>query len=367
MPIRLPAIGLLVLLILLCGSCAVSEPNDTPPPRLAHHSDGGFTNPYQGAIDKTLFSYLKMRYFGDTPFAENRKDAHRVPIEANANRGLAADPDTPQVSWLGHSTFLIQYRGLRILTDPVLSDRASPFSFMGPKRLVARPIGTTELPAIDYVIISHNHYDHLDTATIQALGNQPKYLVPLKLRQWLIDRGIDGAQITEHDWWDSVQFDQLTITATPSQHWSGRGLFDRMETLWASWHIAIDDFSLWFAGDTGYNPYQFREIGERWQGVDLALIPIGAYAPRWFMKSAHINPEEAVQIHRDVRSRFSIGMHWGTFQLTAEPMLEPVQRLQTTLSRQQLPAEAFVTLAIGETRRLPRRPAPPLAAASPLR
>ena len=140
------------------------------------------------------------------------------------------------------------------------------------------------------MVISHNHYDHLDRKTIRILGNEPRYLVPLKLSQWFTDLDIEAARVIEFDWWDSQRVAGINITATPSQHWSGRGLFDRNETLWASWLIEFGDFNVWFGGDTGYNEVQFKEIGERWNDIDLALIPIGAYAPRWFMMTSHVNP-----------------------------------------------------------------------------
>ena len=181
------------------------------------------------------------------------------------------------------------------------------------------------------------------------LANAPTYLVPLGLKQWFVDVGIDPAKVIELDWWQTFRTDRVTFTATPSQHWSGRGLFDREQTLWAAWHIDIEDFSVWFAGDTGYNDFQFKAVAERWGGVDLALIPIGSYAPRWFMQKHHVNPEEAIRIHQDVNARLSIGMHWGTFQLSAEPMMEPRQRLQQLIAENGLSRGEFVTLAIGES------------------
>ena len=348
------------LLFTVCIShlsgCRTTVPDDaqTAP---AHHTEDGFRNLYIESIDKGPIGFIKMKYFGDEPFADHPSEAYRVPI-ANAELGTIQIPgESAQLTWLGHSSFLIQYAGKNVLTDPILSQRASPVSFAGPKRLVAMPITLEDLPAIDVVVISHNHYDHLDSDTIGALGDHPMYLVPLGLRAWFVDLGINPERVVEMDWWDSWQSEHIIATATPSQHWSARGLFDRFETLWAAWHVSIGDFSFWFGGDTGYNPVQFKEVGERWPDIDLGLIPIGAYAPRWFMAQQHVGPEEALQIHRDIGAARSVGMHWGTFQLSAEPSLEPAERLALILQESELPADSFDTMSVGETRRY--GPAPP--------
>jgi len=336
---------LITFALLSCKNTELNVANSRP----AHHTDTGFRNLYIEPIDKGPFTFMKMKYFGDEPFADQEQQAHQVPIAKPDMATLAMPNKQPQITWLGHSTFLIQHQGINILTDPILSQRASLVDFAGPKRLVALPIRYQDLPPIDYVIISHNHYDHLDARSIELLGNAPIYLVPLRLKNWFIGEGIDPARILEFDWWDSMAMKGMTATATPSQHWSARGLFDRFETLWAAWHLQLDDFSLWFAGDTGYNATQFKEIGQRWQNIDIALIPIGAYGPRWFMEAQHVDPEQAVRIHNDVGARLSIGMHWGTFQLTSEPILEPVQRLDAAVNSGMLSSGNFITLAIGET------------------
>lgn len=317
----------------------------------AHHTENGFKNLYIEPIDKGPFGYLKMKYFGDKPFADHPAEAHQVPIASPDKQAVLQPGSTPQVSWLGHSTFLIQYQGVNVLTDPILSERASPVSFAGPERLVDMPIKYSDLPEIHYVIISHNHYDHLDGETIEMLGNKPFYLVPLGLKEWLVDAGINPDRVEEMDWWDEFKNrpSRLTFTATPCQHWSARGLFDRYKTLWSAWHIQMDDFTIWFGGDTGYNEIQFKEIGERWGGVDLGLIPIGAYAPRWFMKAQHVDPDEAILIHQDIKAKKSIGMHWGTFQLSAEPMMEPVERIEQAVAEGRIKADEFITMSVGET------------------
>jgi N-acyl-phosphatidylethanolamine-hydrolysing phospholipase D len=338
------ALCFLLLSQLSCTS-VLSETLNRP----AHHTENGFKNPYTGPITKGPIGFLKMRFFGDDPFADHEAEADKMPIAQPQYQDILSPPEAPQVTWLGHSTFLIQYKGKAILTDPMLSERASPVSFAGPKRLVATPITYADLPAIDYIVISHNHYEHLDLETLEQLGDSPVILVPLKLKEWFESAGLNASRVLEFDWWDQANFGAVSFVATPSQHWSARGLFDRNETLWAAWHIQIEDFSVWFGGDTGYNEVQFKEIGAKFGEVDLGLIPIGAYAPRWFMAQQHIDPEEAVVVHQDIRAKRSIGMHWGTFQLSAEPMFEPQVRLAQAVQEHGLKPDEFVTLAIGET------------------
>ncbi len=349
MPLLVIALLTLALISSMSGCRTVETTGAQLSP--AHHTEDGFRNLYIDPIDKGPFGFIKMKYFGDEPFADHPSEAYRVPIATPDIPALRNPGSAAQVTWLGHSTFLIQYAGVNVLTDPILSQRASPISFAGPERLVEMPITLDDLPPIDIVVISHNHYDHLDSHTIKSLGDTPIYLVPLGLRAWFIDQGIGAARVQEMDWWDTAQHGTVIATATPSQHWSARGLFDRFETLWAAWHVAIDDFSFWFGGDTGYNPVQFKEVGERWPDIDLGLIPIGAYAPRWFMAQQHVSPEEAIQIHRDIGATQSIGMHWGTFQLSAEPIMEPAERLASGIASSELPGDSFDTMSVGETRR----------------
>lgn len=342
----------------LCGAllmlAGVMMERTTAAGRPAHHTEDGFRNPHLTPIKRSFFSYWRMRLFGDEPFADYDSNVHKVPVVKKI-ADLKKPARSLRFTWLGHASFLIQNGGTNILTDPHLSARASPFSFMGPKRLVARPVTLKDLPKIDYVLISHNHYDHLDADTIAKLGNGPQYLVPLKLKPWFVANGISPDRVHEFDWWDKRTFGGIEVTATPLQHWSARGMFDRYQTLWAGWHVAIGGFSFWFAGDTGYYAELFREIGKRFGGVDLGLIPIGGYAPRWFMKRHHVNPEEAVAIHNDIKSKYSIGMHWGTFRLTAEPIDEPVSRLEKAKQDGLVNAGKFATMAIGETRILDPR------------
>jgi N-acyl-phosphatidylethanolamine-hydrolysing phospholipase D len=337
-----------ISLIFFLSSCKTVETTSSKA-LPAHHTKDGFKNLYVDTVGKSPFSFLKMKFFGDEPFADQESEAHLVEVVAPDMENILKPGSSPLVTWVGHSTFLIQYQGINVLTDPIFSERASPVGFAGPKRLVAMPLAIEELPPIDLVIISHNHYDHLDIVSVTALGEYTKFLVPLKLKDWFVEQGVSAEQVIEFDWWDQHEFSEVTVSATPSQHWSARGLFDRNKTLWAAWHVKIAEFTFWFAGDTGYNPIQFKEIGERFKSIDLGLIPVGAYAPEWFMGPQHVNPEQALSIHLDVGASKSIGMHWGTFQLTAEPIMQPKERLAAALAENEIDNATFEVLAIGQT------------------
>ena len=253
-----------------------------------------------------------------------------------------------EVIWVGQSTLLVNHAGVNVLTDPVFADRASPFRFAGPKRISKLPFKVSDLPPIDVVVISHNHYDHLDKGAIIDLSRlQPdvQFYVPLGLKRVLESWG--AKNVTEMDWWEEVMHGELRITATPVKHWSSRSPFDRNKSLWAGYYISWDDFSFYFAGDTGYSD-DFVETRKRLGVPDLAAIPIGAYEPRDFMKDAHINPEEAVQILKDVGAAKAVPVHWGTFKLTLEPMAEPPARLRAALDKAQLKGQDFTILKHGE-------------------
>ena len=320
-----------------------------------HHTDKGFRNLYV-SIDKGLSEVLKMR-FGDMEWTDPSEEAPLVPRQSVDPAALKQpNQGVPQYTWIGHSTFLIQYRGLNILTDPIFSERASPVSFAGPKRYTPPALSPSDLPRIDVVVISHNHYDHLDLPSLKELGPEVTYVVPLKNRELLESVGL--TKIHELDWHESVEFKDVTIHATPSQHWSARGLFDRKDALWAAFVLEWDDHKVFFGGDTGYTKELFTDIGERYGPFDASLIPIGAYEPRWFMKAAHVNPVEAVAIHQDIKSKWSLGIHWGTFPLTAESPLSPLKNLKEALNDAGVANEAFTTLALGETRQAPRGKSP---------
>lgn len=248
--------------------------------------------------------------------------------------------------WIGHSTFLIKKNNLIILTDPVFSERASPFKRLGPKRLIPPAILLNELPKIDVVTISHNHYDHLDIRSLKKLSKlNPNliFLIPKGDIDIFNKKNIDN--VKEFVWWEEISIDDFIFTFTPVQHWSARGLFDRNESLWGGWFIKSTDYSLYHAGDTGYSN-DFIETQKRLGSPKYAFLPIGAYDPEWFMSASHVNPEDSIRIMKDLGAEFSFGMHWGTFTLTAEDTLEPPQRLKEALNNDKL--DNFITLKPGE-------------------
>jgi L-ascorbate metabolism protein UlaG (beta-lactamase superfamily) len=254
----------------------------------------------------------------------------------NDGATLRANGTHPTVTWVGHSTFLVQLDGVNILTDPHWGERASPVDFAGPRRLVPPGLAFADLPPIHAVVISHDHYDHLDTDTVDRLAREhaPRFFVPLGLRAWLGARGI--TDVVELDWWGSVAYRGLVFTCTPAQHSSGRGLTDQYLRLWASWVVQGGEGGtkrFFFAGDTGYDA-RLKAIGDRFGPFDLAAIPIGGYRAYPRGHPNHVNPEEAIQFYEDVRGRLLVPMHWGTFDLNREPFAEPPDRLlQEALAR----------------------------------
>lgn len=252
-----------------------------------------------------------------------------------------------RITFVNHSTFLIQVDGINIITDPVWSERVSPFTFTGPKRM--RPPGITfeELPKIDLVLLSHNHYDHLDIATLKRIHDKynPQYIVPLGVSAYLRRKKIE--LVRELDWWQTATFGtNFTIEAVPAQHFSGRGTLDRDRTLWCGYAIHGDHGNIYFAGDTGYNPDTFKEIGQRTKPT-IAIIPIGAFKPEWFMSPIHCSPGEAVEIFKDLGSPQSIASHFGTFPLADDGLDDPIIGLRTALNVNGIPEDRFVVLNEG--------------------
>src|SRR5690349_3076393 len=228
-------------------------------------------------------------------------------------RPLTHFKDGIRVTFVNHSTFLIQVDGVNILTDPVWSKRVSPYTWIGPKRMRPPGIRFEDLPRIHLVLLTHNHYDHLDIQTMRMVfgGHHPRIVTPLGVKKFLDDQYIAGA--VETDWWQEVDgVNGLKVQAVPAQHFSGRGLTDRDATLWCGYVIRSTAGNIYFAGDTGYNPTTFREIGVKCGPIKLSLLPIGAYKPAWFMAPIHVSPEESVKIHMETKSRTSIAMHFGT-------------------------------------------------------
>jgi L-ascorbate metabolism protein UlaG (beta-lactamase superfamily) len=285
-------------------------------------------------------------------------NGYAFPVDHPDVDWIKANHSENTLTWIGHASSLLQISGTNILTDPVFSERASPFSFAGPKRRVPPGLTPAELPHIDVVVISHSHYDHLDVASVKTLNDQaggpPLFLVPLGIKAWLANEGITNTQ--ELDWGDHTRAAGLDFWFVPSSHWSARSLTDRNETLWGGWVVktpphAAHPYSVYFAGDTGYS-HDSKRIGAAFGCFDLALIPIGAYAPRWFMGPQHVDPQQAVQIFEDIHAKKAIGIHWGTFELTDEPLDEPPQKLAEATHAAGLPDDAFTVLHHGEMIRL---------------
>ena len=267
-----------------------------------------------------------------------------------------AAPDELRITWVGHSTFLIQFGSLNVLTDPHWNRRASPVQFAGPLRFVPPGISWENLPPIDAVLLSHDHYDHLDDGTVRRLhrtfGSAITWYSPLGYRAWMRRRGI--RRLVELDWWGEATLagpgGSLRVIALPCQHWTRRSPFGRSGRLWASWAILADGGpAVYFGGDSGYFP-EYGEIGRHVGAFDALLLPIGAYEPRWFMRPVHMNPEEAVQAYLDLGGTGTmIGMHWGTWRLTDEDPLEPPVRTRSAWAAAGLPPERLWIPRHGET------------------
>ena len=254
------------------------------------------------------------------------------------------DQDTPSITWVGHATWLVCMAGHRVVTDPVWS------TSIGPGIVRNVPPGLTlEQARPTVVLVSHNHRDHLDAPTVARIGGEAIYVVPEGLGQFFRKRGF--AQVIELGWWQSTALGALNITFVPSQHWSQRGPLDRNETLWGGFVVEGDGRKVYFAGDTAYFG-GFRSIGERFAGIDAALLPIGAYDPAWFMRRQHMNPDDAVAAFRDLGARLLCAMHWGTFKLTDEPLDEPPELLENARQREGIARDDVWVAAIGQTRQL---------------
>jgi L-ascorbate metabolism protein UlaG (beta-lactamase superfamily) len=276
----------------------------------------------------------------------------RLPHAKADAAALRANATQPTLTWIGHAAFLLQLGGQNVLVDPQFSERASPVPFAGPRRVVPLPLAMDELPRIDMVLTSHNHYDHLDVETVKGLAAQasgsPLFLVPLGLKRWFNDRGIE--RVEELDWWQARELDGVRYTLVPVQHWSKRTLWDANQSLWGGWAMEGAGLKVIHTGDLGLSR-DVDDIGARMGPFDLALIPIGSYAPRWFMRTMHVDVAEALQVRASLRAARAVGMHWGTFEnLADEPLDEPPAELARLRREAGLAPEDFDVMKIGETR-----------------
>jgi N-acyl-phosphatidylethanolamine-hydrolysing phospholipase D len=309
-----------------------------------HHAARGFRN-----LDpQYAYPLLKrIRHVVGRPPAPPR--GRPLALMPNDGAALRGPQPAPTVTWIGHSTFLVQLEGVNLLTDPVWSERTSPLGFVGPRRLLPPGLRLEDLPAIHAVLISHDHYDHLDRATVMRLAraHRPTFFVPLGLGGWFATLGVGN--VVELDWWQSATLHELRVTAVPAQHSSGRSLLlaDQFARLWVSWVVTGASRRLFFAGDTGYHA-GLSEIGRRLGPMDLAALPIGGYSDFHRHHPNHLSPEEAVWAFEDLRGRMLVPMHWGTFELNREPFAEPPDRLMAEALRRGL-EEHVAPLSPGQT------------------
>ena len=365
--------------MLLLSGCA--NVNAQYNPARPHHTPEGFKNNYISSVTKSRGDFFRWQYqrlVDDLPKPAQMPTPTVPPDVAFIQRnGKLTSTLTsslvmqPAITWIGHATMLVQANGLNVLTDPIFSERASPVQSFGPKRAQPPGLSIEQLPPIDVVLISHNHYDHLDKTSVLALANianaeRPAtlFLVPLGVKALFDNLGIKN--VKELDWWDNVNVKGVEFNFTPVQHWSARGLGDRSQTLWGGWAIFGTQTHWYFSGDSGYSQ-DFTDTQKRFAerqtpamggGFDMALIAVGAYEPRWFMKDQHVNPAEAVQVHQDLRAKRSVGVHWGTFSLTDEPLDQPPKDLSLALRERGLAPDVFTVMAVGETRAFAARPEP---------
>jgi len=320
-------------------------------------SNGRFHSPWPDSEPHSLRDVLKWsRERRSHPRAAD-PPRNSFPTAASEIAHPRADTNQFSATWIGHSTVLLQFAGRNIITDPVFSQRASPVQWAGPRRLTDPSMSIDDLPPIDIVLLSHNHYDHLDRRSVTRIARanpEAKWVAPLRLSRYTRRWGI--GDVVELDWWGSAVVDGIRITATPARHFAARGLGDRNKSLWCGFAIEGSGRRAYFAGDTAYHP-AFTEIGDRCGPFDFVMIPIGAYDPRWFMKIVHVDPEEAVQIYRDViaahpndQHPLMLAIHWGTFRLTDEPVDEPPRRATARWRDVGFAADRLWIARFGETR-----------------
>jgi L-ascorbate metabolism protein UlaG (beta-lactamase superfamily) len=309
-----------------------SEKND--------HFDGRrFVNP-TGTAGQPFSAVTRMLREPRTPWPAR--------LDVTPRRAPARDDADAVVTFIGHATFLIQMAAGNILTDPMYSQRAGPLNVLGPRRVRQPAVAFDDLPPVATVLLSHNHYDHCDLRTLGMLAKRfdPTVVTPLGNRKLVRSAGI--RRVEELDWWQEAKTPAVPITLTPAHHFSARTPLDRNRALWGGFMLAVGRSRIFFAGDSAYAPF-FQDVRQRLGPIDVALLPIGAYEPRWFMQAVHMNPAEAVQAHLDLRATQSIGMHFGTFPMTSEGIDDPLRDLEDARRARNIPPSQFRTLGFGES------------------
>lgn len=339
-----------VALFLFIASCTV--PPDHPPqfnntdPSILyapHGQPGAWFSPWQ--LRNRKFTDLLRWGISRNAYTGERRDPPDVPRAKNNGSSFASPENSASVTWVGHSTFVIHDENDVFLTDPHFGKRA-----LVPKRYHPPGVPITSIPDSAFAVVSHNHYDHLDAYTVETLPASVTWFVPMGLADWFRQKGRHS--VIELDWWQSTRHGRWQVTCVPSQHWSLRIGQAENSTLWCAWIITSDERTYFFAGDTGYF-HGFTEIGKRFGRIDLAMLPIGAYEPRWFMRYAHMNPAEAYQAFLDIGARWMLPCHWGTFDLTDEPIDEPPRELQRVVTAAGGRLDPIKILAIGERWKIP--------------
>lgn len=322
--------------------------------RKSHHTESGFRNPDPNFIQHGMGSLLKWAVSRWTNDVSLNPEDYSIQTKTNDGQAIKDFQGKWSVTWIGHATTLIQIDGYTILTDPIWSDRCSPFTWAGPKRYTEPGIELDDLPNIDLVLISHNHYDHMDLPTLLELQKRfsPRFYVGLGNQSFLESEGL--LNVKEMDWWDEDIFfkeaksDPLKITFTPTQHFSSRSPFDQNRTLWGSFLMIGSQSKVYFAGDTGYFD-GFRKISEKVGNLDLAILPVGAYEPKWFMEPVHVDPTQSVQAFIDLKANYMLPMHYNTFVLSDEPLDQPLQETIRAFEEKGLQKSRLLGIQIGES------------------
>lgn len=309
-----------------------------------HRVGGGFKNIYGRQEFPPFFKALKWLAGKIIDRGGNANTPVRKINPSEFNKGVK----NFRIFWLGHSTTLIQFKNINIMFDPNLNEYAGISSFAGRKRLIETPVRIEELPHIDVVLVSHSHYDHLDKKTVIGLERRfsPFFFVPLEMGRLLRSWGVKN--ILELDWWQYVEYKGIKISCVPAVHFSNRSFHDRDRMLWSGWYVEElnSGKKVYYSGDTAYGEH-FKEIGDRLGAPDIAILPVGAYEPRWFMKLAHVNPEEAIQAFIDLKAKEFLGVHWGTFKLSDEPMDEPPNLVRKLARENNISEERVHILPVG--------------------